>query len=215
MGAAFDFLFAQYNSYPTIEIYLEIIAVIFGIASVFYSRANHILVYPTGIISTGIFVYLLFQWSLLGDMLVNGYYFAMSIYGWYIWTRKVDDVHHTPITQMNAKDKKISSFLFMASIICVLIIYILFDKLQTNIHPWIPYTDIFTTAVFFVGMWLMASRKIEHWYFWILANCISIPLYYIKGYTFTSFQYFIFLVLAVWGIFEWREIMKQEKTELA
>ena len=211
MDTIFDFLFSQYSTYPPIEIVLEIIAVVFGIASVFYSRANNIFVFPTGIISTGIFVYLLLKWSLLGDMLVNIYYFIMSIYGWFVWTRKIDSTHTTPITKMTTADTRNAMALFIASIFIVLTIYIVFDKLVVEQQQWIPYTDIFTTAVFFVGMWLMAKRKIEHWYFWIVANIISIPLYFIKGFTFTSFQYVIFLILAVWGVVEWRTIVKKQQ----
>ena len=97
MIEVFDFLFGQYQDYDPIHISLEITAVIFGFLSVWFSKENNIWVYPTGMISTSIFVYLLFKWGLLGDMMINGYYFIMSIYGWYIWTRKVDPNHYTPI----------------------------------------------------------------------------------------------------------------------
>ena len=97
--AIFDYLFSQYSDYETLDIILEGIAVFFGLLSVWFARANKIWVYPTGIISTGIFVYLLNKWGLIGDMIINGYYFAMSVYGWYIWTRKVDADHFTPISR--------------------------------------------------------------------------------------------------------------------
>ncbi|MGA8854158.1 MAG: nicotinamide riboside transporter PnuC, partial [Christiangramia sp.] len=105
MQPIFDFFFDQYSGYPTLFIILEIIAVIFGFLSVWYSKQNNILVYPTGIVSTMIFVYLLWQWQLLGDMMINAYYFSMSIYGWYIWTRKVDATHFTPITSTTRKEQ--------------------------------------------------------------------------------------------------------------
>ena len=66
-------------------------------------------------ISTLIFVYLLLKWGLLGDMLINAYYFIMSVYGWYIWTRKVDDAHVTPISRMTSKEHKISIGIFIKS----------------------------------------------------------------------------------------------------
>jgi len=79
----FDYLFAQYNNYPTYEIVLEITAVIFGLLSVWYAKKDNILVFSTGLINTSIYVFLLWKWSLLGDMMINAYYFIMSIYGWY------------------------------------------------------------------------------------------------------------------------------------
>ena len=74
MSHIFNFLFEQYNSYDSQDVFLEITAVIFGFASVWYSKKNNILVFPTGLISTSIFVYLLFKWQLIGDMMINGYY---------------------------------------------------------------------------------------------------------------------------------------------
>ena len=106
MNQIFNLLFEQYSSYAVLEIIMEITAVFFGFASVWYSKQNKIWVFPTGMISTAIFVYLLYKWDLLGDMLINGYYFIMSVYGWYIWTRKVDTTHVTPISRTTAKEKK-------------------------------------------------------------------------------------------------------------
>ena len=90
MTEIFDWLFAQYEGIPIHLVVLEIIALVFGILSVVFSKLNNIWVYPTGIISTLLYVYILEYYGLLGDMLINVYYFSMSIYGWYIWTRKVD-----------------------------------------------------------------------------------------------------------------------------
>src|SRR5210317_2406059 len=115
MNQIIDFLFEQYQGYQTADIVLEITAVIFGFLSVWYSKQNKILVFPTGMISTSIFVYLLFKWGLLGDMMINGYYFAMSVYGWYIWTRKVDESHVTPISRTNSKERWQSALIFFGT----------------------------------------------------------------------------------------------------
>ncbi|MFI1745019.1 nicotinamide riboside transporter PnuC [Thalassobellus sediminis] len=201
MNSFFDFLFGQYSIYETIDIVLEIIAVIFGFLSVWYSKQNNILVFPTGIISTVIFVYLLFKWELLGDMMINAYYFIMSLYGWYIWTRKVDENHVTPISKMSFNEKKISVAIFLATLIFVYLVYNVFDKWTS----WVAYVDTLTTAVFFVGMWLMAKRKLENWMFWIVGDLISVPLYFHKGFTFTSLQYLVFTVIAVFGYLTWKK----------
>jgi len=114
---------------------------------------------------------------------------------------------------MSRRDLLYTAALFIASIAFVYAVYVWRDKLVVEENSWIPYTDIFTTAIFFSGMYLMAKRKIEHWYFWIVANVISIPLYFIKGYTFTSIQYVIFLILAIAGIIEWRRIIKEQASK--
>lgn len=201
MNQIFDFLFGQYADYETLHIVLEIVAVIFGLLSVWYSKQNNILVFPTGMINTSIFVYLLLKWGLLGDMLINAYYFIMSVYGWYVWTRKVDAEHVTPITKTTQKEHRISAIIFIATLIFVYVIYRVFDKWTS----WTAYADTLTTAIFFVGMWLMAKRKIENWIYWIIGNIITVPLYFYKGLTFSSFQYLIFTVIAIIGYFAWKK----------
>ena len=201
MITIFEFLFDQYKTYSTLDITLEIVAVIFGFLSVWFSKQNKIWVFPAGMISTLIFVYLLFKWELLGDMLINGYYFIMSIYGWYIWTRKVDKTHVNQISTTTFKEKKISIVLFIAALLFVFIIYQKFDKWTS----WVAYIDTITTAIFFVAMWLMAKRKIENWIFWIVGDLISVPLYLYKGFTFTSFQYFGFTFIAIFGYLAWKK----------
>jgi len=204
MSEIFDLLFEQYSQYQTKDIVLEIIAVVFGLLSVWYSKNNNILVFPTGMISTTIFIYLLYKWVLLGDMMINAYYFVMSIYGWFIWTRKENNTV-TPITRMNSNEKKIGVLIFLSSLMFVYLVYVYFDKWGTITS----YIDNLTTAIFFVGMWLMAKRKIENWIFWIIADIISIPLYFYKGLTFTSLQYLIFTFIAISGYYSWKKILNK------
>ena len=206
MNQVFNFFFEQYATYETIDIVLEIIAVAFGFLSVWFSKQNKILVFPTGMISTSIFVYLLLKWSLLGDMMINGYYFIMSVYGWYVWTRKIDDTQVTPISKINFKEKKISVAIFFATLLFVFVIYKTFDKWS----DWVAYVDTITTAIFFVGMWLMAKRKIENWIFWIIGDIISVPLYLYKGFTFTSFQYLGFTFIAIFGYLAWKKNLNKQ-----
>ena len=201
MNHIFDFLFEQYSGYDTSDIVLEIVAVIFGFLSVWYSKQNNILVFPTGMISTIIFVYLLLKWELLGDMMINAYYFVMSIYGWYIWTKGADATQKTPISKTNLYEKKIGFTIFTVTLMFVYIVYNYFEKWT----GWTAYIDTLTTAIFFVGMWLMARRKIENWLFWIVGDIISVPLYFYKGLTFSSFQYLGFTVIAIFGYLAWKK----------
>ena len=206
MNHIFDFFFGQYADYSSADTLLEITAVIFGFISVWYSKQNNIWVFPTGMISTSIFVYLLLKWELLGDMMINGYYFMMSIYGWYVWTRKVDNTQTTPISFTNEQEKKIGIVIFIVTLFFVYIVYKTFNKWTS----WVAYADTITTAIFFVGMWLMAKKKIENWIFWIVGNIISVPLYFYKGFTFTSFQYLGFTFIAIAGYFAWKKTLDKK-----
>ena len=206
MSQLFELLFGQYSAYQSIDIALEVTAVVFGFLSVWYAKKNHIWVFPTGLISTSIFVYLLWKWALLGDMMINAYYFVMSIYGWYVWTRKTND-QATPISQTNAKEKRTSVLIFIITLVFVYVVYQSAGKWTT----WTAYVDTVTTAIFFVGMWLMARRKIENWIFWIVGDIISVPLYFYKGLTFTSLQYLIFTIIAIYGFLAWKHVLTNSK----
>jgi len=201
MSPIFDFLFGQYAEYDTLDIVLELLAAVFTMASVVYSKKNNILVFPTGMICTAIFVYLLLKWGLLGDMMINAYYFVMSVYGWFIWTRKVDGSHTTPITRATKKEHVYSVLIFLATFAFVWIIYEVFDKF----NHWTAYVDTLTTGIFFVGMWLMARRKIENWMYWIIGDIITVPLYFYKGLTFSSILYFALTIIAIYGYFAWKK----------
>jgi len=119
MNPIFEFLVAPYESYSIIHITLESVAVILGLASVWFAKQENILVYPTGLISTGIYVYLLLQAGLIGDFMINAYYFIMSIYGWYFWTRKKEGEIKHPIARMNKKEQRGWFILFMIILLLV------------------------------------------------------------------------------------------------
>ncbi|SFW61842.1 nicotinamide riboside transporter PnuC [Cellulophaga fucicola] len=201
MSHIFDWIFAQYNGVSTHLIVLESVGVLFGLLSVIYSKRENILVFPTGIISTSIFVYILLVYGLLGDMMINVYYFSMSVYGWYLWTRKVDATHFIPITRTTVKEKKWSIVLFVITVLFVVLVYGFFNKFNN----WTAYIDTLTTAIFFVGMWLMAKKKIENWIYWIIGDIISVPLYLYKGLVFTALQYFVFTGIAILGYIAWKK----------
>ena len=205
MNLIFDWIFAQYQDTPTHLIILEMVGVVFGFLSVWYSMRENILVFPTGILSTGIFVYILLIFGLLGDMFINAYYFVMSIYGWYVWTRKVDEVHFIPITRTTVKEKKWSLILFGFTVLFVALVYLVFDKFNS----WTAYVDTLTTAIFFVGMWLMAKKKLENWVYWIIGDVISVPLYLYKGLIFTSLQYLLFTIIAIFGYLAWKKSLNK------
>ena len=210
MDQIFDFLFSQYSSYSPSFIYLELFAVIMNIISVVYAKRNNILVYPTGLIGTGIFVYILLNFSLLGDTIINAYFFSMSIYGWYFWSRKKDEVFINQVSTINQNEIKYLFILAISSLIFIYFVYDYFDKWNN----WTAYVDNITTAIFFVAMWLMARRKIESWIFWIIGDLITVPLYFYKGLTISSIQYIIFLILAVLGYISWKKILDKNQQKL-
>ena len=185
--------------------WVEAIAVIAGIVSVWYSRKENILVFPTGLINTTLYIYLSYNGHLFGEASVNFYYTIMSIYGWYLWTRRKED-QQTYILQITSSSKKewIQQLAFFA--VFYLMIYFTLIYLKSAFAPEaIPWADAFASATAYTGMWLMAKKKVESWIWWILTNIASIPLYFIKGYAFTSVQFLVLLVLAIAGWYSWKQ----------
>jgi nicotinamide mononucleotide transporter len=185
--------------------WLEVVAVIFGILSVWFARKENIWVYPTGIVNVLVYVYLCFYAGLYADMAINAFYFVMSVFGWYNWSRRDESLHHIPISTLSIKQ-----WLFYILLIAVafgIIYYVLLNFTDSTV----PVFDSFTTSLFIAGMWLMAIKKIENWLLWILGDLLVIPMFAIKGLAFTSVQYIVFLVLAIMAYFEWRKRLKSKE----
>lgn len=202
-----EYLFSPYYGYSRLNIFLELTAVVFGLLSVWFSRKNSTLVYPTGLITTSIYVYLLFHWRLLGDMLINGYYFLMGIYGWYFWSKKENGITINKISRVTKFENYVLWIWFFVSLVLVNVVYLIFGIWGSIVG----HIDAMTTAIFFVAMLLMVRRKIENWIFWIVGDIVSVPLYLYKGLTLTSLQYFIFTLLAIAGYITWKKELKNNE----
>ena len=182
--------------------WLEYIAVISGIASVWFSRIENILVYPVGLVNTIIYVYLSIKGQLLGEASVNFYYTVMSIYGWLLWLKKDTAQHH--VVNIAFSDKR--WWMYQLVFFCAFYLAIFFSLtyLKKSFAPGaIPWADAFASATAFTGMWLMTKKKVESWYWWLATNIASIPLYFAKHYVFTSVYYVILFVMAIFGLIEW------------
>ena len=183
---------------------LEYVAVFAGIASVWFSRKESIWVYPIGLVSTIIYVYLSFVSHLIGEASVNIYYSILSIYGWVLWAKKDQQKQHLLHINFSTKKEWIQQISF--ALILYIIIFLALIFLKTYFYPnVIPWGDAFASATAYTGMWLMARKKVESWYWWIATNVASIPLYFVKGLVVTSIFYFILLIMAFWGLSEWKQ----------
>lgn len=179
--------------------WFEAIAVLFGLLSVWFAKKENILVYPTGIVSVSIYVYICLGAKLYADMGINAYYFVVSIYGWIVWSKKEGQKDSIPITRNSTTENIFSFSIFTAAV--GLLYYVLVSFTDSDVPLW----DSITTSVAFTAMWLMARKKLESWTAWIITDLLSIPLYFYKGYILTSFQFLIFLFIAIQGYLAWKK----------
>ena len=207
MNHLIDFFIEAYYSTPAIYIFLEFIAFVFGIVSVVYAKRAHILVYPSGLVATIISVFLLYKAGFFGDMMMNFYYSVMSIYGWWNWARKKDNVPVLAISRTTINDKSVGVLMFFLTMLVTYGVYSFYDYELTTTN----YIDIVTSGVFFTAMWYMANKKIENWILWIIADVITVPLYAYRGLGMLSLQYLIFTILAIQGYLQWKKHLNNSK----
>ena len=186
---------------------LEFIAVMSGVVSVWFSQKANIWVYPSGILNTVIYIYISLKGNLLGEASVNIFYTIMSIYGWVLWLKKDETNKTVLIIRYSTVKEWVLNLLFFGAI--YLAIFLSLSYLKKNFAPGaIPAADAFASASAYTGMLLMARKKVESWYWWIVTNMASIPLYFVKGYVFTSFQFVVLLVMAFVGLVSWHKKAK-------
>jgi nicotinamide mononucleotide transporter len=203
-----EFFLNAYKNVSTTQIALEFIAFVFGILSVWYAKKENIWVYPTGLIATIITTYLLYTAGYLGDMMINGYFTIMSIYGWCQWTKKTNEKKSLSITRTNNNEKVIGIALFLVTIFVVFGIYNFFDyEIKKD-----NYIDIFASGIFFTAMGFMALKKIENWTLWIIGDIIVVPLYAYRGLGMLALQYLIFTILAISAYLEWKKTLNNSSS---
>ena len=213
----YELFIKPYEEYTFFQIFLEAVAAFFGLLSVFFSVKRNIWMYPTGIISTTIYVYILFNFGLLGDMLINVYYSIMSIYGWISWNKNTEN-QIISVDFVKKKDWLVGLNLFVMSFIAVCGVYYFKPFIDNHFSmngvslgfqqlDWANWLDIFTTSLFLIGMWFMAKRKVENWLFWIVGDLICIPMMLYKGLGITSLQYLVFTIMAVMGYQKWKKTL--------
>ncbi|MFL2607527.1 MAG: nicotinamide riboside transporter PnuC [Flavobacteriaceae bacterium] len=205
MTEIINYLFDAYSTYSVLEIVLECLAFGFGIISVIYAKKENILVFPTGITCTIITMYFMFNERLIGHMMVNLFYTLMSIYGWWNWSRKENDIVTVKISKFSFNDLPKASLIFF---FIVFISYFLHDYFNTELGAYASL-DIFTSGIFVTAMWLMANKKLENWVLWIIGNVITIPLYFGSDKIILSVQYIIFTILAIQGYIQWKKSLSK------
>ena len=84
------------------------------------------------------------------------------------------------------------------------IAWILINFTDSNV----PLLDSFTTALSIIGMWMLARKYVEQWWAWIVVDAVSAGLYVYKGLDFTAALYALYTIIAIFGYFKWKKMMK-------
>ncbi|MDN3585844.1 nicotinamide riboside transporter PnuC [Pedobacter aquatilis] len=187
---------------------IEWLAVGFGVSEVLLAKKNNIWLYPTGIISILLSMFLLLNVKLYAEMLLSIYYLVMSVYGWIIWKKRKEDGENQ-VSYSSNKD------LLIAILISTLGFLIFYFALKNHTDSDVPVLDAFVSATAWAGMWLLAKRKIENWIFLNISNIVAIPLLFHKKLPLMGCLTAFLFVVAIFGFFDWKKIIDSKKLKLA
>ncbi|WP_321306556.1 nicotinamide riboside transporter PnuC [Marinifilum fragile] len=181
---------------------VEIIGTISGLLFLYLEIKQNKWLWPVGLLTSVMYIYVFFVAKLYADMSLQFYYVFISIYGWVLWSRganKSDD--QLPVVRLS---RALFLTLFGASmLIYVFIAYILVSFTDASI----PYWDAFTTALSIVATWMLARKILEQWLVWVVVNAVSMGLYIYKGLYPTTVLFFFYTVLALVGYLQWKKDM--------
>ena len=184
--------------------YLEIIAVLSGIISVWFAKKENILLYPIGTVSVLIWIYLCWIGEIYSQAVINLFFLVMNIYGWYNWSRKDNsDLNKVQIKFSSFKENIL--YIIVAALLTLLIYWGLSNIEILNFDWKFVLIESFITALNFIAMWLMAWKRVENWVLWIIGDIFCIPLFVFKEYYLSVAQFFIFIIIAFMGYFEWKK----------
>lgn len=190
------------------ELIIEIIAVITGMLSIWYSYRINILVYPIGMISLALYVFIFIKNGLYANAVINFLYFVISIFGWWNWLRQrttdnrqqTNDKGELKVSYLSKKENAIT--------ITILVILIFFINLFTTNDLSIRL-DYYTSAAGLIAMVLTSFKKVENWFFYLVADIVLIPLCIYNGLYLTSIQYVAYTILAIMGYINWNKEAKK------
>ncbi len=183
----------------------EVLGAILGVLYIFFSIRQHILTWPTGLLTSVLYVLVFFKARLYADMGLQLYYVLISIYGWYFWLkgRKPDTGEKVPVRVSSIKLRY--KLIFISLTLYAIILFILRKFTDSDV----PHMDSMTTALSIVATWMLARKYIGHWIIWIFVDAFSAGLYIYKGLWATVILFSIYTVMAILGFFEWKKDLKQ------
>ncbi|MCZ4221678.1 nicotinamide riboside transporter PnuC [Pedobacter rhodius] len=183
---------------------IEWLAVGFGISEVLLAKKNSIWLYPTGIISILLSMFLLLNVKLYAETLLSIYYLVMSVYGWVIWKKRKLEGENQVSWSTNKE-------LLIAVLISVAGFFVFYFVLRNHTDSDVPLLDAFVSSTAWAGMWLLAKRKIENWIFLNISNIVAIPLLVHKKLPLMACLTIFLFVVAIFGFMDWKKIIGRRK----
>lgn len=180
--------------------YIEIIGAITGLVFLYLEIKQNIWLWPVGIITSALYIYIFFDTKFYADMSLQFYYLAVSVYGWWHWLHGAGGKSEgIPIIRL--KSGLAIVLLAITVAIFVLLVYVLINFTDSPV----PYGDAFTTALSITATWMLARKIIDMWWLWMIINAVSLGLYIYKGLYPTSVLFFFYFTMSIVGYLQWKK----------
>jgi len=196
---------------------LEIFANAFAGASILLAGRNNVHTWWTGIVGCGLFAVFFWEGKLPGDAILQLFFIAASIYGWWAWMRGGSEPSSAPAREQTPRPpaerqelpiRRAGPRLTALAALGGLAFTIAWALLVARtLHSAAPIPDSAVLAFSVVGQILLMRRRIENWWFWVLVNTVSVPLYLSRGYYLSAGLYVVYWVNAIVSLRHWRRLM--------
>lgn len=181
---------------------LEALAVILGVLSVALTIRQHILCWPTGLAMVTLYIFIFYEAKLYSDMLLQMIYVVLQIYGWHAWLQHGPQSSTLDVTRITPRQAAAWLLVCLAGFVA----WGTFMNRTTDAS--FPYLDAFATIASLIAQWLMCRKKLESWLVWVVVDVFSIGLYFAKELYLTCGLYGVFLVMATYGYFQWKQSIR-------
>jgi len=182
--------------------YIELLALIFGVLSVWFNSREVVWGWPTGIAGTILSGLLFWDVKLYADLILHVFYVVFGFYGWYEWLYGGKQQQALKVTRT---PHQLLVGLLLLGVVGLVCFGYFFDK-YTDAD--LPYWDAFTTSFSFVGTYMLARKKLENWLLWIVVDTVAAGIYLYKELYLLSLLYFLYLGLAAYGFMNWRKTLR-------
>lgn len=205
--------------------YIEIFGAVTGIIYVFMEIRQTIWLWPVGIITSAVYIWVFFTSKFYADMSLQGYYLVISCLGWYWWTRgkngrmgereieeRSDELPQSGKGRIGEVEKsellvtrlRLKTGVVLAGVFVLLYAAMWFVLTRLTDSP-VPARDSFITSLSIIATWMLARKIYEHWYLWIVVNFVSAVLFLTRGLYPTFILYVVYGLMSFAGLVEWRK----------
>jgi nicotinamide mononucleotide transporter len=192
--------------------FIEIFGAVTGIIYVFLEIRQTIWLWPVGIITSAVYIWVFFTSKFYADMSLQGYYLVISILGWYWWAKGTGQKKEGEKEQLQVTRLKLRTGIVLAIVFVLLYTVMWFVLTRLTDSP-VPVRDSFITSLSIVATWMLARKIFEHWYLWIVVNFVSAVLFLTRGLFPTFILYVVYGIMSFAGLVEWKKTIKTDLTE--